>query len=151
MRYGRSGEVFFFLRKGEFSQTRIAALGVWGSCVKSFSGSASGREVRIRQRLWAGTSLSGKGWRLQTIDLIPAHAARQQRHSHSQCELGPFAPLSLKRVNTGADREKLTDSSHPALSSRLPALFSSPPLKAVSSSCSFFIVSCAAGLYYCWH
>ena len=34
-----------------FSQTRIAVLGIQGSCVKSFSGSASEREVRIRQRL----------------------------------------------------------------------------------------------------
>lgn len=76
------GGLRVFFRDGTlFSQTRIAALDDGGSCEKSFSGSASGREVRIRQRLWAGTRLSGKGWRLQTLHLIPAHAARQCRHS----------------------------------------------------------------------
>lgn len=43
---------------------------LWGSCEKSFYRSTSRREVRISQRLWAGTRLSRKGRGLQTMDLI---------------------------------------------------------------------------------
>lgn len=139
---------FFFFWRGE-SVSRQSLRGVWGSCVKSFSGSASGRGVRIRQRLWAGTSLSGKGWRLQTLDLIPAHTARQQRHSHhSLCELGPFAPFGLKRTNRKGD---VDNPSHLFPFPDSQAVFS-PSSNAVLKLLSIlFHCFCAAGLYFCWH
>lgn len=67
---------------------------VWGvcNCSETWFFQQAG-EVRISQRLWAGTCLSETQWRLQTMDLIPPLSP-----SPSVCLLS-FSPVPL-----GADR-----------------------------------------------